>query len=99
MNLDPSVLLLGLFGIPVLLMALGHRLRGKSGSHKRRFWGGVLGYLLGMTAAIGAMVLPPVSWDGGGSLRPFLVHWAMFLGGLSGIVTGPYWARIPRRRT
>ena len=98
MSLDSVVLLLGFFGVPVLLMFLGHRLRGRSPTHKRRFWGGVVGYVVGMGAAITAMLLPPVWWVDGGALRPFLVYWAMFLGGLLGVITGPFWARSPGRR-
>ncbi|TFH64668.1 MAG: hypothetical protein E4G90_07615 [Gemmatimonadales bacterium] len=88
-------LLLGLFGVPGLLMALGHRLRRRSEGHKLRFWGGVTGYILGMSVAISAMLLPPVWWADGTFLRPFLVHWAMVLGGILGLLTGPYWARTP----
>jgi hypothetical protein len=91
-------LILGLFGTPAILMALGHRLRGRSLDHRRRFWGGVYGYFLGIVISISAMLLPPVAWVQEPSLRPFLVHWAMFLGGVIGILTGPYWARKPGRR-
>ena len=91
-------LLLGLFGVPALLMGLGHRLRGRSQSHKRRFWGGALGYMVGVAVAITAMLFPPVWWSDGSFLRPFLVHWAMFIGGILGVVTGPFWARAPSRR-
>jgi len=78
----PSIaLLLGLFGVPSMLMVLGHRLRGRSESHKRRFWGGVLGYILGTLFAVTAMFIPPVWWPEESVLRPFLVHWPMLLGG------------------
>jgi hypothetical protein len=91
-------LLLGLFGVPGLLMSLGHRLRGRSRSHKRRFWGGVLGYIVGVSVAVSAMLLPPVWWADGTFLRPFLVHWAMLSGGALGVLTGPLWARTPPKR-
>lgn len=92
-------LLLGLFGVPALLMILGHRLRGRSEPHKRRFWGGVLGYIIGIVVAVCAMLLPPVSWADGTFLRPFLVHWAMLAGGVLGVLTGPLWARKPGGRS
>jgi len=91
-------LLLGLFGVPALLMILGHRLRGRSEPHKRRFWGGVLGYIVGIVVAVCAMLLPPVLWADGTFLRPFLVHWAMLVGGVGGVLTGPLWARRPGGR-
>ena len=88
-------LLLGLFGVPALLMILGHRLRGRSENHKRRFWGGVLGCIMGIVVAVCAMLLPPVWWADGTFLRPFLVHWSMLVGGGLGVLTGPLWARRP----
>ena len=90
-------LLMGLFGVPALLMTLGHRLRGRSEPHKRRFWGGVSGYIMGMVVAVCAMLLPPVWWGDGTFLRPFLVHWAMFTGGVLGVLSGPLWARTPAK--
>ena len=95
----PSIaLFLGLFGVPSLLMVLGHRLRGRSEAHKRRFWGGVFGYFVGMIVAISAMLVPPVWWAEGAFLRPFLIHWSILLGGLLGVTTGPRWARTPGKR-
>ena len=87
----PLPLLLGLFGVPVILMILGHRLRGRSENHKRRFWGGVTGYIIGIVVAVTAMLLPPVVWADTAFLRPFLVHWAMLAGGVMGILGGPFW--------
>ena len=98
MTADPFALLLGLFGVPAVLMILGHRLRGRSEEHKRRFWGGVLGYTLGMVVAIIAMLIPPVDWADGALMRSVLVHWAMLTGGTLGVLTGPFWARAPSRR-
>lgn len=98
MTISSVALLLGLFGTPAFLMVLGHRLRGRTQAHRRRFWGGVYGYFLGMVFSISAMLLPPVAWAQEPSIRLFLVHWAMLLGGMIGILTGPYWARKPRRR-
>lgn len=98
MMAQPVALLLGLFAVPGLLMVFGHRLRGRSESHKRRFWGGVTGYILGMLVAISSMLFPPVWWADESFLRPFLVHWPMLIGGGLGILTGPFWARPPSKR-
>lgn len=92
------VLFIGLFGIPGILMGFGHRLRGRTTTHKRRFWGGVYGYVVGMGLAAGAMMLPPVAWEAEHGLRALLVHWSMVTGGILGLLTGPIWARPPRRR-
>ena len=89
-------LLLGLFGVPVSLMGLGHRLRGRSEAHKRRFWGGAYGYILGILIAVSSMLLPPVWWGTEAPVRFVLVHWAMVVGGALGILSGPLWAQAPR---
>ena len=91
-------LLLGLFAVPAFLMILGHRLRGRTKAHKQRFWGGVYGYVLGMGLAVTAMVVPAVAWDPVLGLRAGLVHWAMVVGGVIGVLTGPFWAGPPRPR-
>ena len=91
-------LLIGLFGIPGVLMAFGHRLRGRTTTHKGRFWGGVYGYIVGTGLAVAAMMLPPVAWEADHGLRAFLVHWSMVTGGILGLLTGPIWARAPRQR-
>lgn len=97
MTVSSAALLLGLFGTPAFLMVLGHRLRGRSKAHRRRFWGGVYGYFIGIIVAISAMLLPPIWWGSEPSIRQLLVHWSMLLGGLVGVLTGPYWARRPPR--
>jgi hypothetical protein len=91
-------LALGFFGVPFLLMSFGHRLRGRTTTHKRRFWGGVAGYILGMGLAISSMLFPPTLWADEALLRPLLIHWAMLVGGVAGVLTGPWWARVPRKR-
>ena len=98
MTMSSLALLLGLFVTPASLMVLGHRLRGRSKEHRRRFWGGVYGYFVGVVLSVSAMLIPPVSWVQEPSIRPFLIHWAMLLGGMAGIATGPFWARKPGRR-
>jgi hypothetical protein len=96
MNVHLLGLLLGFFGVPTALMALGHRLRGRTVTHKRRFWGGVYGYILGILIAISFMLLPPVWWGTESPVRTVMLHWAMVVGGGLGILSGPYWARSPR---
>ena len=83
-------LLLGLFAAPLVLLYLGHRLRGRGPRARRSFWGGIAGYLVGMIVSVAAMMMPPVWWTDGGAARDFVVHWAMLVGFLLGIVLGPF---------
>jgi hypothetical protein len=88
MTLQGLALLLGLFGAPAALAALGHRFRERDPAEKRRFWGGVIGYVAGLTVALWAMMAPPVWWAGDGALRELVVHWAMLGGFLMGVLAG-----------
>jgi hypothetical protein len=88
MTLQGLALLLGLFGAPSALAALGHRFRERDPLEKRRFWGGVLGYVAGLIVALSAMMVPPVWWAGAGVLRELVVHWSMLAGFLAGVLAG-----------
>lgn len=80
--------LTGLFLVPLVLLMLGHRLRDRTPTQRRMFWGGIIGYLAGMLVAVSAALYPPVHWPGTDSLRGLLVHGAMLFFGLLGMVSG-----------
>ena len=82
-------LLFGLFAAPLLLLALGHRLRDATHREKTRFWGGVIGYILGTLVTVVAMLLPPTAWGEAASLRALAVHWSMLAGFALGLLLGP----------
>lgn len=82
-------LLFGLFAAPLLLLALGHRVREASHREKARFWGGVVGYIVGTLVTVVAMLLPPTAWGEAASLRTLAVHWSMLAGFALGILLGP----------
>lgn len=82
-------LLFGLFAAPLLLLALGHRVRDASHREKARFWGGVVGYIVGMLVTVLAMMLPPTAWGDAASLRTLVVHWSMLVGFALGLLLGP----------
>lgn len=86
--MDGIALLAGLFVVPILLLATGHRLRRRDAPTRYRFWGGVLGYIVGLLVATAAMLAPPVWWQGGGVVRELFVYWAMTAGFVAGIAVG-----------
>ena len=94
MTLENLALLVGLFVVPALLVALGHRLRRRPPFWRRVFWGGVSGHSLAILVMLAVTVAPPVAWEGGPRLRDVAVHWAMVLGGVVGGVIG---AALPRK--
>jgi peptidoglycan/LPS O-acetylase OafA/YrhL len=81
-----TAFLIGLFAVPALLLALGHRLRGRTPAQRRAFWGGVIGHTAAMLVAVVALHYPPTLWSDGA--RSVLALWAMLLGGAAGGVLG-----------
>jgi hypothetical protein len=84
-------LLAGLIGMPVVLLALGHRLRYRTRTAKRLFFGGVIGHTAGLIISVVAMLSPAISWAGGGDVRTLLVHWSMLVGVALGWAAAALW--------
>ena len=80
-------LLVGLFGVPVVLLWLGHRLRRRPPRARAVFWGATIGYGLGLLLMLVAIHYPPVLWEGA-DLRTWVVHWGMVIGALVGATIG-----------
>jgi len=91
--MDSAALLAGFFLAPALLLVLGHGLRKRVPRARYRFWGGIVGYLLGVVVAVLAMMIPPTGWAGEGGLRSSMVHWAMVTGCLLGVFVGSLFPR------
>ncbi len=94
MTLENWVLLVGMFVVPALLLALGHRLRRRPPVWRRVFWGGVAGHSIAVLVMLAATLVPPVAWEGGPRPRDHAVHWSMVLGAVAGGAIG---AALPGR--
>lgn len=90
-------LLFGLFGVPALLLFMGHRLRDRAKPARRRFWAGLVGHLAGLLVSTVAMMAPPIWWAGGSFARDFAVHWSMLIGFGLGLILGRFGAVFERR--
>ena len=95
MSWEHVALLLGLFGVPALLLSIGHRLRQRPAVWRRVFWGGLIGHSLALLALMIVSMFPPVLWEGGPYMRDIAVHWSLILGA---IVGGGIAALLPFRR-
>ena len=80
-------LLLGWFGIPLLLTWLGQRVRARTAAARAAFWGGVIGYGIGMMLFLAVALWPPVEWLDG-SARERLVEWTLLSSALLGMTAG-----------
>ncbi len=93
MSLNLVALLLGLFGVPVALLWLGHRLRKRNPLRSRIFWGGVGGHCVAACLAVTLGMIPPEAWSSGDAARGFAVFWTLLvfpvLGGLLGAAMFP----------
>lgn len=95
MSAGQVVLLAGVFVPPLLMLAMGHSYRHRTPPARSAFWGGVVGYGVGVIVTVIAMLVPAVAWGGGPVLRAFVVHGALLAGSVVGMAAG--WAKGARR--
>ncbi len=88
MSAEHWALLVGLFAIPALLLALGHRLRRRRPFWRRVFWGAVAGHSIALLVMLAVTLYPPVGWEGGPRSRDHAVHWSLLLGSIAGGAVG-----------
>jgi hypothetical protein len=88
MNLGLFVFLLGLFGVPLALLWLGHRLRRRSARARAVFWGAVIGHCVAATLAVVLGMIPPEAWTAEETARGFVGLWSLLLFPLAGAGAG-----------
>jgi hypothetical protein len=94
MNPTAMVLLVGLFGVPLTLLVIGHKLRRRSPRQQSVFWGTLIGYLVGALVSIVASVSPPEMWASTSTIRGVLGLWVPVLAPAIGAAFGAL--RTPR---
>jgi hypothetical protein len=93
MSLNLAAFLLGLFIVPIVLLAMGHKLRRRSTRVQKAFWGGVFGYCVAGTAAVIYGMIPPENWVEGETARGFIGFWGMLVLPILGSVVAVTTAR------
>lgn len=88
MTAAQAVLLAGIFLPPVILLAVGHAYRHRSTTVRGAFWGGVLGYGVGVVVTAAALLAPTVGWTGGSPLRALLIHGTLLAASALGMAVG-----------
>jgi hypothetical protein len=73
------VLILGLFGIPIALLAYGHRLRKRGSRGQNAFWGAIIGHCVAGTIAVIIGMMPPEQWTAEETTRGFFGMWSLLL--------------------
>lgn len=79
MSPDFIVFLLGLFGVPITLLAIGHRLRRRSQRVRAIFWGAVAGHLVAAVLTVVWGMVPPEAWTSADTGRGFAGLWSLLV--------------------
>jgi hypothetical protein len=79
MSLDFIAFLLGLFGIPLALLAMGHRFRRRSRRVRAMFWGARAGHIVAAVLAVGWGMIPPEAWEPTETARGFAGLWSLLI--------------------
>lgn len=91
MTASLMVFLLGLFGVPLALLVLGHRLRRRPLRMRRMFIGAFVGHCVAAVLALTMGMIPPEAWTSEDTWRGFSGLWALLLlpviGGLVGALS------------
>lgn len=91
MNAGIIALLIGLFVVPLVLLALGHRSRRRSAAQRAVFWGGLLGYLIAALAALWVGLMPAAEWSEADLVRGALGFWGLIIGPVIGALAALAW--------
>lgn len=96
MNIGTLVFIVGLYIVPLALLAWGHKIRRLSPTSRRAFWGAIIGHCVAGTLAITLGMIPPEDWTSEETVRGFFGLWAMFAFPLIGGIGGALTARAKR---
>ena len=88
MSVSLLAFLLGLFVMPVVALALGHRIAKRPARQRGAFWGVVIGHTMAMLAAVAAALYRPVQWSETDAVRGAVGLWGMLVLGLVGGAIG-----------
>jgi hypothetical protein len=92
MSMGTLALLVGLFVIPLVLLALGHRLRRRTSAQRALFWGGLVGYLVAALAAMWVAMVPAAEWSEIDTVRGLLGYWGFIIGPvIGGVAALAFW--------
>ena len=87
-TLHQVVLVVGLFGVPLALLVVGHRIKRSSQRRQYVFWGCVWGHLAALVLAMYASLSPPIGWEASDVTRGALGVWSLVLVPLVGALIG-----------
>ncbi|MBL8981102.1 MAG: hypothetical protein JNL26_02905 [Gemmatimonadetes bacterium] len=92
-TLHQLLLVVGLFGVPVILLVVAHRIKRRPPRRQRAFWGGVIGHLVAVALAMYASLSPAIGWLPTDTTRGLLGVWSLIalpiVGSILGAIRSP----------
>ena len=79
MTFGAVALLLGVFGVPMVLLWAGHRMRRRSARWHAAFWGGIAGHLVALVVGSVAAMAPAEQWTPSDVWRGALALWSFLV--------------------
>jgi hypothetical protein len=91
MSIGIAVFLAGLFGVPLVLLSWGRRVRRLDRRRRRAFWGAIVGHCVAAVLAVTLGMIPPEAWTEQETVRGVFGLWGLLLlpiaGGIAGALT------------
>jgi hypothetical protein len=88
MSIGTLVFIIGLYVVPILLLAWGHKIRRLSPKSRRAFWGAIIGHCVAGAMAVTLGMIPPEDWTSGETVRGFFGLWSLLALPLIGAAAG-----------
>jgi MFS family permease len=79
MNIHVVVFLIGLFLVPLVLLAFGHRIRRRGPRQRALFWGAIVGHCFAVILAVVLGMIPPEEWTSSETTRGFAGLWSLLV--------------------
>lgn len=79
MTIGTIAFLLGLYVMPLILLAWGHRIRRRSARLRRAFWGAISGHCVAALLTLVAGLFLPEAWSDASPVRGFFGLWTLLL--------------------
>lgn len=76
MTAGTLAMLVGIFGVPLVLLWMGHRLRRRPARWRQAFWGAIAGHIAAIVIGSIAAMVPPEEWGAGDLWRGFFALWS-----------------------
>ncbi|MEK7403220.1 MAG: hypothetical protein AABZ80_12765 [Gemmatimonadota bacterium] len=93
MSANIIAFLLGLFGVPIALLAVGHRLRRRAPRVRSAFMGAFIGHCVAGVLAVLLGMIPPEAWTPEETGRGFAGLWSLLVLPVVGAMGGSLWSK------